>query len=78
MFTVAKEWTIPTRGVGLPDYSTQAPIGGVPQGSIYTSQDSGELATRLGAYNSIDRRGSVILHDNFDSVLTQPSKPLSK
>lgn len=69
MFTVAKEWTIPTRGVGLPDYSTQAPIGGVPQGSIYTSQDNGELATRLGAYNSIDRRGSVILHDNFESGL---------
>ncbi|MFA5344639.1 MAG: hypothetical protein WC381_11850 [Kiritimatiellia bacterium] len=67
MFTVAKEWTIPTRGVGLPDYSTQAPIGGVPQGSIYTNNDSGELATRLGAYNSIDRRGTVVLHDNFES-----------
>ena len=67
MFTVQKEWTIPTRGIGLPDYSTQAPIGGVPQGSIYTSNDNGELATRLGAYNSIDRRGTVVLHDNFES-----------
>ncbi len=76
MFTVAKEWTIPTRGVGLPDYSTQAPIGGVPQGSIYTSNDSGELATRLGAYNSIDRRGAVVLHDNFENGTEGWSKTL--
>jgi len=65
---VSKNWTVPTRGVGLPDYSTSAPVGsGVPQGALYTNSDSGELASRLGAYNSIDRRGNVVLHDNFES-----------
>ncbi|MDD5547102.1 MAG: hypothetical protein PHO67_08130 [Candidatus Omnitrophica bacterium] len=70
MASIAREWTIEPRGVGLPDYSSQAPIGGVPQGSIYTNNDNGELATRLGAYNSIDRRGSVVIHDNFENGLS--------
>ncbi len=68
MASVVKNWSVPTRGVGLPDYSVSAPTGsGVPQGSLYTNSDNGELATRLGAYNSIDRRGNVVLHDNFES-----------
>lgn len=68
MSQVVKSWTVPLRGVGLPDYSTSAPLGAVsPGANLYTNNDSGELAARLGAYQSIDRRGSVVLHDNFDS-----------
>lgn len=67
MVRVVNSWSVPLRGVGLPDYSTAAPIGQVPQGSIYTNNDNGELAARLGAYQSIDRRGSVVLHDNFEN-----------
>lgn len=67
MASIVKSWNIETRGVGLPDYSTNAPVGGVPQGSLYTNADSGELAARMGAYQSIDRRGNVVLHDNFEN-----------
>lgn len=68
MSQIVKNWTIPTRGVGLPDYSTSAPLGQVNTGAkLYTSNDSGELAARLGGYQSIDRRGNVALHDNFES-----------
>ncbi len=58
---------ISTTGIGLPDYSTSAPLGqAAAGGKLYTNNDNGELAARLGAYQSIDRRGSVVLHDNFD------------
>lgn len=67
MFTIAKEWTIPTRGAGLPDYSVAAPIGQAGRDGLYTTSDQAELAARLGAYNSIDRRGNVVCHDNFES-----------
>jgi hypothetical protein len=35
--------------------------------NLYTNSDNGELAARLGGYQSIDRRGNVALHDNFES-----------
>lgn len=67
MTEIVRSWNVPTRGVGLPDYSTSAPVGQVATGAnIFTSNDNGELAARLGAYQSIDRRGSVVLHDNFE------------
>ena len=58
---------IPTTGIGMPDYSTSAPIGSVSQGGLYTNNDPAELAVRLGVYNSVDRRGNVVLVENFEN-----------
>lgn len=59
--------SIPTTGIGLPDYSVAAPIGSIGQNGLYTNSDPAELAARLGSYSSIDRRGNVLLHDNFEN-----------
>lgn len=53
-------------GVGLPDYSTAAPIGNVPQGFVNSVSDIGELAARMGGPDIYDRRGNVIFVDNFE------------
>jgi len=47
---------------GGPDWGTVGPIG-----TIFTIEDLGELAARLGSPDTFDRRGNVIFIDNFDS-----------
>jgi len=44
-----------------PDWGTYAPVS-----TIYSIQDLGELAARLGSIVTFDRRGNVIFMDNFD------------
>ena len=45
-----------------PDWGTYAPVS-----TIYSIQDLGELAARLGSPVTFDRRGNIIFMDNFDS-----------
>jgi len=47
---------------GHPDYGA-----GAPTTTIYTIQDMAELAARLGSIVTFDRRGNVILLDDFES-----------
>lgn len=69
MAEVVKTFPVPTRGVGLPDYSTAAPVGQVPVGAgrVYSSSDTGELAARLGSPVTFDRRGNVVWFDSFEN-----------
>lgn len=62
---------VPTTGVGLPDYTTAAGGGNIPQGKVYTSQDSGENAVRLGSPVSFDRRGNVLFQTDFQAAINQ-------
>lgn len=64
-----KYFDVASRGVGLPDYSAPKPTGQVPIGPIYTSTDIAELAARLGSIVTFDRRGSVILLDDYESPI---------
>jgi hypothetical protein len=47
-----------------PDWGTYAPVS-----TIYSLQDLGELAARLGSIDTFDRRGNVIYIENFESGL---------
>ncbi len=47
-----------------PDYSAYA-----PNSSRFSLQDLGELAVRLGSYNSFDRRGEQVWSDDFSTGL---------
>lgn len=47
---------------GHPDYGIAAPTK-----TVYTMQDLGELAARLGSIVTFDRRGNVIALDDFES-----------
>ena len=49
---------------GYPDYGVASPTK-----TIYTFQDIGELAARLGSVNTFDRRGNVIWLDDFEDTL---------
>lgn len=71
MAEVARTFSVTSRGVGLPDYSTAAPVGQVPIGPIYSSSDVGELAARLGSPVTHDRRGNVIWIDDFEDNLNK-------
>lgn len=64
-------FTVPGRGVGLPDYSNPAPIGQVPVGPVYTSSDIAELAARLSSPDNFDRRGNVIFMDDFRNGISR-------
>ncbi len=66
---VDREWKITPRGVGLPDYSTPAPIGSTAQGVVYTSPDPGESAARLGSPVKYDRRGNVVFMTDFQASI---------
>lgn len=67
MATIVKTFTVASRGVGLPDYSQRKPVGQVPVGPVHTSTDVAELAARLGSPITHDRRGNVMLVDDFGS-----------
>lgn len=71
MAEIVQTFTVASRGVGLPDYSTSAPVGQVPVGSVFTSSDNAELAARLGSVVTLDRRGNVFWMDNFESGLSK-------
>lgn len=47
---------------GGPDWGTLGPLG-----TIYTIEDLGELAARLGSIVTFDRRGNVVWLDDFES-----------
>jgi hypothetical protein len=47
----------------LPDYTTKYKMV-----KIFGQIDSAELAARLGSLSLLDRRGSVILYDNFEAA----------
>ena len=47
---------------GHPDYGGAAPLA-----TVYTLQDLAELAARLGSIDVFDRRGNVLLLDDFES-----------
>lgn len=49
---------------GQPDFSTTA-----PKTTVYSLVDLGELAARLGSIVTHDRRGDVVLLDDFESGL---------
>jgi hypothetical protein len=64
-------FTVPERGIGMPDYSSPKPYGQAPIGPIYTLSDLGELAVRLGSIDSFDRRGNVLWFDDFENGLNK-------
>jgi len=66
MAEITDTYTVPTRGLGLPDYSAPKPTGTVAVGSIHTLTDVGENAVRLGSIDAYDRRGSVVYLDDFE------------
>jgi len=68
---MAETFTVPQRGVGLPDYSAPAPIGQIPKPTTYTLSDMAELAARLGSINTFDRRGDVIWLDDFENNINK-------
>lgn len=51
---------------GGPDWGTEGPVS-----TIYSIQDLGELAARLGSIVTHDRRGNVIWLDDFEDGLSQ-------
>ena len=51
---------------GFPDYGVAA-----PSHTIYTFEDIGELATRLGSPDTFDRRGNVIWLESFEDTLNR-------
>jgi len=51
---------------GGPDWGTEGPVS-----TIYSIQDLGELAARLGSIVTFDRRGNVLWMDDFESGLSQ-------
>lgn len=46
---------------GGPDWGTTGPLG-----TVFTLEDMAELAVRLGSIDTFDRRGNVILLDDFE------------
>lgn len=51
---------------GGPDWGTEGPLS-----TIYSIQDLGELAARLGSIDMFDRRGNVFCLDSFDDGIEQ-------
>jgi hypothetical protein len=51
---------------GHPDYGTDAPLS-----TVYSIQDLGELAARLGSIVTFDRRGNVLWFDDFENSLNK-------
>lgn len=51
---------------GHPDYGIGSPVS-----TVYTIEDMAELAARLGSIVTFDRRGNVMLLDDFESGLAQ-------
>lgn len=49
---------------GGPDWGTTGPLG-----TVFTMEDMGELAARLGSIVTYDRRGNVIFLDSFEGGL---------
>ena len=49
---------------GTPDYGILTPVS-----TVYTSQDTAELAVRLGSIDTHDRRGNVIFLEDFEGTL---------
>jgi hypothetical protein len=69
---VLKEFNVVTRGTGMPDYSLGVSSGQKETNSKqYSLSDHAELAERLGATHSIDRRGNIVLTDDFNNGLSQ-------
>lgn len=66
---IEKQYTVESRGQGHPDYAKAVPVGQSQSGKIFTINDSGELAARLGALSRFDRRGNVVWQDDFNSGL---------
>ena len=66
MAKIVSTYTVPSRGIGTPDYSTPKPVGQVPIGPVYTLTDLAELAARLGSIDTFDRRGNVLWLDDFE------------
>lgn len=62
-------FSVASKGIGTPDYSSPKPLATVPTGEVYTSTDIGELAARLGSIDTFDRRGNVIDLDDFESPI---------
>jgi hypothetical protein len=60
-----RSYSVPTRGVGTPDYASPAAVGQTPSGNVYASSDVSELATRLRPLDTLDRRGNIIFYDDF-------------
>ena len=51
---------------GTPDWAPTAPVA-----TIYTVQDLGELAARLGSIDTFERGGNVIWYDDFENGLNK-------
>ena len=51
---------------GHPDYGTGAPVS-----TVYSIQDMAELAARLGSIVTFDRRGNVLLMEDFEGSLAK-------
>jgi len=66
MAEITDTYTVPTRGIGLPDYSAPKPTGTVAVGPVHTLTDVGENAVRLGSIVTFDRRGNVLWLDDFE------------
>lgn len=66
---VTKTFPVQSRGIGGPDYAAPKPVGQVPVGPVHTLTDIAELAARLKSANTFDRRGNVILLDDFEDTL---------
>lgn len=53
-------------GHGTPDYGVRTPIS-----TVYSLEDMGELAVRLGSVVTHDRRGNVIFLEDFENTLNR-------
>jgi len=69
MARIVNTYAVPSRGIGGPDYAAPKPIGQFPIGPVHTLTDIAELAARLKSANTFDRRGNVILLDDFEDTL---------
>ena len=68
---IASSYTVEKKGIGLPDYTSPAPVGQIPIGAVYTLTDMAELAARLGSIVTFDRRGNVMFLEDFEGNLSK-------